>query len=135
MTPIDSPRIRLTSSPLDIGEAFRCVAGSGMGGVALFIGTVRGVEEGRPIGGIGYEAYEGMALKELDACARGAEERHGAKVAVFHRVGTVPVGEASVVVAASAPHRAEAFAACREAIESIKESVPIWKSSFIEAAD
>lgn len=129
---MDLLRIRLTSSPLDIGEAFRCVAEPGLGGVALFVGTVRGSEEGRPIGGIGYEAYEGMALKELDACARKAEERHGAKVAVFHRVGTVPVGEASVVVAAAAPHRAEAFAACRETIESIKESVPIWKSSFLE---
>ena len=131
---MESIRIRLTSSPLDVGEALRCVGGPETGGVALFVGTVRGFEEGRPIGGIGYEAYEGMALKELAACARRAEERHGAKVAVFHRFGTVPVGEASVVVAAAAPHRAEAFAACREVIESIKESVPIWKSSFLEAA-
>lgn len=130
---MDADRIRLTTSPLDIGEAFRCVCGPDAGGTALFVGTVRDAEEGRPIAGIAYEAYEGMAFKELAACAAKAEERHGARVAVRHRLGAVPAGEASVVVAAAAPHREQAFQACREVIDSIKESVPIWKTSFLPA--
>ncbi|MBI3300353.1 MAG: molybdenum cofactor biosynthesis protein MoaE [Elusimicrobia bacterium] len=122
--------VRLTREPLSLDAVYAAVRSPARGGVALFSGVVRASEDGAPISRIDYEAYEPLALKELARIAARAEESHGAAVEVHHRLGPVPAGEASVLVAAAAAHRAEAFAACREVIDRLKETVPIWKADF-----
>ena len=101
---------------------------AGAGGIATFIGNVRGTSRGKTIVHLDYEAYDGMAVRAMtDIADRIAAEIEGARVAIHHRLGRLVVGETAVVIAASAPHRAEAFAACRAAIEALKTDVPIWK--------
>ena len=118
----------VTEQPLSLDEAVRAVGTDEAGAVATFSGTARVQSRGRRVLYLDYEAYEPMAdamLAELAAELRG---RHGLTgIAIHHRVGRVGIGEPSVVIAASAPHRAEAFAACREAIETLKTSIPLWK--------
>jgi molybdopterin synthase catalytic subunit len=98
------------------------------GAVVVFVGTAREETGGRRVLRLFYEAYHAMAEKRLAAICEEARERHGAlRVALRHRVGDCPVGEASVVIAASAAHRAQAFDACRAVIEEIKVSAPLWK--------
>src|SRR5690606_31877317 len=98
------------------------------GGIATFTGNVRRHSRGTTVEHLEYEAYEPMALRVLEQiCARIEREIEGSRVAIHHRIGHLVVGETAVVIAASAPHRAEAFAACREAIEALKRDVPIWK--------
>ena len=104
------------------------VSGPGMGGIVSFVGAVRDEARGRSIRHLEYEAYPGMAEREMDRIAVEAARRWpGARVAIAHRVGHLGVGELAVVVVAAAPHRAEAFEACRYAIDTLKERVPIWK--------
>ena len=125
-----TPRITLalTSTALSLDAAFRAVNLPECGGTALFVGTTRNHSEGREVEILEYEAYEELARKELERVAVDATTRHGLHaVYLAHRLGVVPVGEASVIVAASAPHRAEAFAGARELIDELKRSVPIWK--------
>lgn len=124
--------IALSEEPLDPARVLAAVARDGHGGTALFVGTTRDEEGGRGIRELRYEAYEELALGEMRAIAEEATGAHGAVVAVVHRVGAVPVGEPSVAVAASAPHRAAAFAACRLVIDALKERAPIWKQSVAE---
>ncbi|HMM48121.1 MAG TPA: molybdenum cofactor biosynthesis protein MoaE [Miltoncostaeaceae bacterium] len=119
--------IALTREPLDVEAVRRAVDDPEHGGQALFVGITRREGEGRAVEALEYDAYEDLALAELERIAAEAGARHGARVAIVHRIGRVAVGEASVVVAASAAHRAEAFAACREGIDRLKETVPIWK--------
>ncbi len=116
--------IQLTNQPIDTPQVLEAVASNEFGAVVPFIGTVRA--EGN-LSGLFYDCHDRMAEKVLQEIARGAEVKFDARVAVVHRVGWVPVGEASVVIAAAAPHRREAFEACRFVIEAIKERVPIWK--------
>jgi molybdopterin synthase catalytic subunit len=119
--------VHLTSEPIDVAAFFRDVRPSD-GGVCLFVGVVRNESGGRETTGIDYEAYGPMAEREIDAILREVSERWpAARLTVRHRVGSLRVGEASVAVLATAPHRGDAFAACREAIDRIKVSVPIWK--------
>lgn len=121
-------RIMITPEPLDVAEAMRFVSDPEAGGNALFTGTVRSPDEGREIACLTYEAWEGRAEQILTALADEILERHGARRAyVAHRTGGVEVGEASVVVAVSAPHRGAAFDACRALIDALKASAPIWK--------
>ncbi|MBI5243346.1 MAG: molybdenum cofactor biosynthesis protein MoaE [Elusimicrobia bacterium] len=124
---------RLTREKLSFDEAFDAVRSGAFGGTALYIGTVRDMEDDRRVAAINYEAYDPRALSELAKGARKIEERFGARVVVFHRVGPVPVGEASVIIAAAAPHRDAAFDACAEIIEYLKRSVPICKTAFVPA--
>jgi molybdopterin synthase catalytic subunit len=101
--------------------------------VVSFVGTVRDRARGRVIRQLEYEAYPGMAEREMEKIARqAADQWPGARVAIAHRVGHLEVGEIAVVVAAGAPHRAEAFAACRFAIDTLKQTVPIWKKEIAE---
>jgi molybdopterin synthase catalytic subunit len=126
-----SGRCRLSNEPLDVAAVERQVAGPDCGGLVTFVGAVRDHACGRLIRELEYEAYPGMAEAEMDAiCAEAAERWPGARVAIAHRVGRLAIGEAAVVVAAAAPHRAEAFAACRYAIDVLKERVPIWKKEI-----
>lgn len=123
-------KILLTSEPLDASRVERLVRSTERGAVVTFSGVVRDTENGAAIAGIVYEAYESMAKKELDRIASSVESETGAVVAVHHRIGEVPAGEASVVVSAASAHRPAAFSACRAAIDRLKADVPIWKASF-----
>ncbi len=113
---------------VDALSLVQAVEGHSQGAICLFLGTVRNEFEGQPTARLHYEAYEPMAERELQAIAREAESAYpGSRVALFHRTGTLELGEASVGIAASAPHRADAFSACRQVIEEIKRRAPIWK--------
>jgi molybdopterin synthase catalytic subunit len=107
----------------------RSVGDAGAGAVVLFLGTVRDNSEAGSVERIEYEAYESMAEKRLEEAERDVRRRWPATtgVKILHRLGSLAVGEVSVAVAVSSPHRAEAFEACRHAIETIKHEVPIWK--------
>jgi len=123
----------LTNVPLPVGEASAYLAAPEAGGLALFVGTTRRWTDGEEgarteTERLSYEAYEPMALAELVRLAAAAAERWPvARCCLWHRTGEVPVAEASVVVGVATPHRAEAFAACRWLIDTLKERVPVWK--------
>jgi molybdopterin synthase catalytic subunit len=124
--------IALTDEPLDLAPLLAAVADPEHGGTATFVGTTRREGDGRAVAALHYEAYQEMALAEMEAIAREAREAFGAAVALAHRVGRVDVGEPSVMVAASAGHRSAAFAACRFAIDELKARVPVWKQTVFE---
>jgi molybdopterin synthase catalytic subunit len=120
--------VLLTAEPLSLDAAFRAVVLPGCGGTALFVGTTRSPNRGREVDELHYEAYAELARPEMERVGRAAADRHGlGAVYLAHRVGVVGAAEPSVIVAASAPHRAEAFAGCRELIDELKRTVPIWK--------
>lgn len=122
----------LTREPLDVAALSASVAGAGLGGTTAFIGTVRRSAEDGDVVGIEYSAYEAMAEAEFARIlAEAAQRWAAARVAVRHRLGRVATGEASVVVVAAAPHRAEAFAACQFVIDETKRRVPIWKKEHL----
>lgn len=118
----------LREEPLSLEEAVRAVSRPGAGGIAVFVGAVRDESEGRAVTRLEYSAYASMARREMDRIAAEIEaEIDGARVCAIHRLGSLAVGESAIVCAASAPHRGEAFRACRALIDRIKERVPIWK--------
>jgi molybdopterin synthase catalytic subunit len=117
----------LGHEPLDLAAALTCVGDPEHGGTAVFVGTTRRELHAREVSAIEYEAHGDLAEREIARICEEARHRHGARVVAKHRLGRVAVGEPSVVVAASAPHRAEAFAACRLLIDDLKRRVPIWK--------
>lgn len=117
----------LTPEPLDLGALVAAVTEPEHGGIATFLGTTRREAELREVVAITYEAYEELARAELGRIVEEGRARFGAALALAHRVGRVDVGQPSVIVAASAPHRAAAFAACRFGIDELKRRVPLWK--------
>jgi len=118
----------LVEGPIDAEAVEAEVRTPAAGAVVLFVGTAREETNGKKVLRLFYEAYATMAEKRLAEICEEARQKHGAlRVAMRHRVGDCPVGEASVVIAASAPHRAQAFDACRAVIEEIKVSAPLWK--------
>ena len=120
--------VLLSEEPLSLDAAFRAVLRPDCGGTALFVGTTRSPNQGRDVDELEYEAYAEAARPELERIGRETAGRHGlGAVYLAHRVGVVPAAEPSVIVAASAPHRAEAFAGCRELIDELKRTAPIWK--------
>jgi molybdopterin synthase catalytic subunit len=128
----------VTAAPLDLAALIRDVAGSdtGDGAVASFIGLVRDSNQGRRVSFLEYEAYEPLAVRALQRILAEARDAWpGARVGVHHRTGRIDLGEASVIIAAASPHRAEAFAACRYAIERVKQIVPIWKHEHFDGGD
>ena len=120
----------LRFTPLELGELIAQVESPARGGVASFLGLVRNHHGGRQVVRLEYSAYEPMAEAECARIVAEAEERWDCGVALAHRIGMLDVGEVAVAVAAASPHREEAFAACRYAIEEIKRRVPIWKREF-----
>jgi len=111
-----------------IDEVVARVARSGAGGIDVFVGVVRDENDGKSVVLLEYEAYRPMALAEMQRIGEEIERgTDGVRVAACHRVGALRVGDVAIVCAASAPHRAEAFAACRALIDEIKHRVPIWK--------
>jgi molybdopterin synthase catalytic subunit len=118
----------LSERPLDVNATIARVSGPGMGGIVTFLGAVRDESRGRAIRHLEYDSYPEMAEREMQKIADSAAERWpGVKVAIAHRAGHLEIGELAVVIAAAAPHRADAFAACRFAIDTLKQTVPIWK--------
>jgi molybdopterin synthase catalytic subunit len=121
-------RVGLTTEALDVAATANLVAHDACGALVLFVGTVRDRFEGRAVERITYSGYQPMARARLARIARELEHEHpGARVAIVHRLGTLGVGEASVVIAVAAPHREAAYAASRVALERLKREVPIWK--------
>jgi molybdopterin synthase catalytic subunit len=121
----------LQEAPLSVGAAIAQVSHPGAGGIAIFLGVVRDHAEQGSVSRLDYEAHESLALREMTRILNElSREYPGTRISVQHRVGQLAIGDAAVVVAASAPHRAEAFAACRAAIDRIKETVPIWKKEW-----
>ena len=118
----------ISDSPLDVEAAVARVSGPDAGGIVTFAGAVRNHSRGHSIQHLEYEAYPEMALREMDKIVLEAARRWpGCRVAIGHRTGHLVIGELAVVIAAAAPHRGEAFEACRFAIDTLKETVPIWK--------
>lgn len=125
-------RHAITAAPLDAAGVVAALAGQpparGDGAVATFIGLVRDQNAGRQVLWLDYEAYPPLALKAFDQIAAEAADRWPvARLVIHHRTGRVEIGEASVVIAAASPHRADAFEVCRYAIERLKQIAPIWK--------
>jgi molybdopterin synthase catalytic subunit len=126
--PVSGGSFTLVAGPLDVPTVLREVEDPRAGAVASFVGTVRSHSRGRDVVHLEYEAYEEMAEPMLARLGAELTERHGlCAVAIHHRLGRVEIGEASVVIAVSAPHRSAALDACREAIETLKTTIPLWK--------
>lgn len=126
----------ITTAPLDSDALVKSLDTTGIGGVSVFLGLVRDNNKGRRVLFLDYEAYEPLALRGLDLIvAESAEKWPEVRLAIHHRIGKMEIGEASVAIAAASPHRANAFAASRYAIERIKQIVPIWKHEYFEGGD
>ena len=124
-------RVDVRESPLSLDEAVANVARPSAGGIATFVGVVRDESDGRTVTRLDYSAYGAMAKREMAKIAAELElELPGVRVSAVHRTGSLEVGDAAIVCAASAPHRGEAFKACRELIDRIKARVPIWKREY-----
>jgi molybdopterin synthase catalytic subunit len=128
--------VRLQGGPIDVAALAAGVRGDGDGAVSLFVGTVRDVNAGRRVLLLEYEAYAPMAEQEMERIAAEAIAGYGVtRVAIVHRVGRVAIGEASVVIAVAAPHRAAAMDACGFVINTLKRSVPIWKREHFDGGE
>jgi molybdopterin synthase catalytic subunit/molybdopterin converting factor small subunit len=126
--PVSGGSFRLSEAPLSLEAVVDEVRTEDAGAVATFVGTTRRRSRDRDVDYLEYEAYEGMAEQVMEELANALKRRHELSgVAIHHRVGRVDIGATSVVIAVSAPHRAAALAACREAIDELKVSVPLWK--------
>jgi molybdopterin synthase catalytic subunit len=128
--------VSVTDRPLSVDAALAFVGDPGAGGTCVFVGTVRDSSDEGSVTGLSYEAWDDLAVERLTEIARELLATWPLrKVALLHRTGDLTVGEASVVVAVSAGHRAEAFEACRRGIERLKEDVPIWKKEGLESGE
>ena len=126
-------RFALTAARLDVGRVQSFVAGPDAGAIATFVGVVRGENGARRVLWLDYEAYEPLARRSFERiAAEAAGQWPLVRLAIHHRAGRLEIGEASVVIAAASPHRAEAFAACRYAIERVKQIAPVWKHEHFE---
>jgi molybdopterin synthase catalytic subunit/molybdopterin converting factor small subunit len=134
--PVSGGAFRLSEAPLDLDAAVREVQTEDAGAIATFIGTTRRHSRGRTVVHLDYEAYEEMAEQLMAELADDLKRRHElCDVAIHHRVGRVGIGDMSVVIAVSAPHRQAALAACKEAIDTLKETIPLWKKEFYEGGE
>jgi MoaE-MoaD fusion protein len=128
--------VKIGREPVDIEALERAVADPSAGATVTFAGTTRNGNAGRRVLRLEYEAYEPMALSEMRKLAREAAERFKiVRIAIQHRIGFVDIGETSVAISVSAAHRAEAFDACRFAIDRLKEVVPVWKKEYFEGGE
>jgi molybdopterin synthase catalytic subunit/molybdopterin converting factor small subunit len=134
--PVSGGAFRLSNGPLEVSVVVREVADERAGGTAVFVGTTRVHSRGRTVLHLEYEAYEGMAEQVMAELADELQSTYDlCAVAIAHRVGRVGIGEASVVIAVSAPHRSDALAACKDAIDRLKETVPLWKKEVYEGGE
>jgi MoaE-MoaD fusion protein len=134
--PVSGGAFRLSEEPLDLSAVVAEVADDRAGAIATFLGTVRVESRGRTVLYLEYEAYEGMAEQVMADIADELRLHHDLyAVAIHHRTGRVGIGETSVVIAVSAPHRQDALAACKDAIDTLKERVPLWKKEVYEGGE
>jgi MoaE-MoaD fusion protein len=134
--PVSGGAFVLTDSPLSLEAVVDEVRSNSAGGIATFVGTTRVQSRGRTVLHLDYEAYEEMAERVMSTIAAELTGRYElCEVAIHHRVGRVDIGEASVVIAVSAPHRQDALAACKDAIDRLKEEVPLWKKEVYEGGE
>jgi molybdopterin synthase catalytic subunit/molybdopterin converting factor small subunit len=134
--PVSGGAFRLTHGPVNLTSVVVAVVDEQAGAIATFLGTVRARSRGRDVIALEYEAYEEMAEEVMAGIAANVEERYDlCKVAMTHRLGRVEVGETSVAIAVSAPHRQDALAACADAIEALKSQVPLWKKEVYEGGE
>jgi molybdopterin synthase catalytic subunit len=132
------PLVAVTSAPLDLQGLTAEIAqgATGDGAVVTFAGLVRDHNQGRRVQFLEYEAYEPLAVRALGRILEEAGAAWpGARLAVHHRIGRLEIGDASIIIVAASPHRADAFAACRYVIERVKQVVPIWKHEHFEGGD
>jgi molybdopterin synthase catalytic subunit len=123
----------VTDQPLSVDPLVEVVLTNGDGAVVTFVGTVRDNHQGKKVLALEYEAYGGMAESEMQRIGVEMIRRHGLHgIAMRHRTGKLSVGETSVIIAVSAPHRQAAFAACSEALDMLKATVPVWKKEYFE---
>ena len=141
-----TPRYAVTTDPLSLDALVSAVTTSppdtpgqppavGPGAITAFVGIVRNENAGRQVLRLEYEGYEPLALRAFERIGAETAERWAVSTALHHRLGTLQIGEASVMIAVSSPHRADAFAACRYVIERVKQIAPIWKHEFFEGGD
>ena len=134
--PVSGGAFLLSAEPLSLEAVVREVANDQAGATATFVGTTRVRSRGRDVVHLEYEAYEGMAEQVMADLAADLEGRYSlCSVAIHHRIGRVGIGEPSVVIAVSAPHRQDALAACRDAIDRLKVEVPLWKKEVYEGGE
>jgi molybdopterin synthase catalytic subunit len=134
--PVSGGAFRLTEDPVDPSSVVDEVSDPRAGAIATFLGTTRVESRGRTVHYLDYEAYGGMAEKVMAELAEELTAKHDlCAVAITHRIGRVEIGEVSVAIAVSAPHRAAALAACAEAIDTLKETVPLWKKEVYEGGE
>lgn len=129
-------RVAIVEHALDTASLMREVASPSLGASVVFVGTVRDVNDARPVMALDYRAYVPMAERELTLIVNEAEARwHPARIVCEHRIGSLALGEAAVAIVAAHPHRADAFDACRYVIEELKKRVPIWKREHYAAGE
>jgi molybdopterin synthase catalytic subunit/molybdopterin converting factor small subunit len=134
--PVSGGAFTLSEEPLSLEAAVSEVRAHDAGAIASFVGTTRARSRGRDVLHLEYEAYEGMAEKVMAELAASLKTKYDlCDVAIHHRVGRVDIGETSVVIAVSAPHRADALSACRDAIDELKVTVPLWKKEVYEGGE
>jgi molybdopterin synthase catalytic subunit len=134
--PVSGGAFRLSEQPLSLEAVVQEVASDEAGAVATFVGTTRVHSRGKTVTHLEYEAYEGMAERVMAEIAEELRARYELSgVAIHHRIGRVGIGERSVVIAVSAPHRQDALAACKEAIDTLKERVPLWKKEVYASGE
>ena len=129
-------RFHVSADPLSAEAVVAAVSSARCGAVATFTGLVRDHNQGRRVEWLDYEAYPALAVKTFERIGSEASARWpSVALAIHHRVGRIGIGESSVVIAAGSPHRADAFAACRYAIERVKQIAPVWKHEHFEGGD
>jgi molybdopterin synthase catalytic subunit/molybdopterin converting factor small subunit len=134
--PVSGGAVRLTEDTIHLAAVVAEVEDERAGAIATFVGTVRAESRGHKVMRLEYEAYEGMAENVMADLAEQLNRRYDlCAVAITHRVGVCEIGEASVAIAVSAPHRQDALAACKEAIDTLKETVPLWKKEVYEGGE
>ena len=134
--PVSGGSFRLSADPLSLDAVVAEVRADSAGAIATFVGTTREESRGRTVQHLDYEAYEGMAENVMAEIAASLKQRYDlCEIAIHHRTGRVEIGDASVVIAVSAPHRQDALAACKDAIDTLKEHVPLWKKEVYEGGE
>jgi molybdopterin synthase catalytic subunit/molybdopterin converting factor small subunit len=134
--PVSGGAFRLSGEPLSLDAVVDEVRSDRAGAIATFIGTTRVESRGHTVLRLDYEAYEEMAEQVMAGIAEDLKSRYDlCEIAIHHRTGRVEIGEASIVIAVSAPHRQDALAACKQAIDTLKERVPLWKKEFYEGGE
>ena len=134
--PVSGGAFLLSDEPLSLDRVVAEVRSDEAGAIATFTGTTRVRSRGRTVTHLDYEAYEGMAEQVMEEIADALRARYElTEIAIHHRIGRVTIGETSVVIAVSAPHRQDALAACKDAIDELKERVPLWKKEVYEGGE